>query len=685
MLRKITKIVFAFAGAMLALGLVIVLSLSVWVMTGPKSLTKLLPYIESSLNPPKSPYDVSIDDAVIYWDGWSKPLDFRLRGVSLKSIQAQNELIKLNEISVGLDLASLLRFNVVPKTIILRNPQMRFFRDDDGEFYIGIGSATNQRIPLTYLLASADGGEDASKEDNALIGNIQLIAIEHAQLLLGAPDAPALFDAQDVNLHISRDNKAINAQLNIAMHYGEKPSQISGNLRLTNTQDMVVAKMELLDISPHMFARLVPEVPELATLNMPLSGWADVAVDNAGNVTVVDYKLQSTGGVFTQENYFAEPLTITHGMFEGQIRDNFQQFVVNQALVKFGESSLRVNGLLQKYPQGWAYDAIAVAEKMPINDLYKYWPHSIANTSYDWVTTHIRDGMVSKAEAHAKLTQEQIGEPFPESALDVTILAQNATVEYLPEHPKVKNVDATVEFNGKGMSITANKGKMLDAAVLKKALLSIDDLKSHKPRMHIELDVEAPAKDVATYLAIPPLDFAAPLGLDAATIAGSAAANMRFDFTLKTRFNDNYNPDLDFAINALVSGGVQPDFMGDMNLSAANGTLNITQDMLDYAGTMAISNAPLNIELRHYFKPEDFQSKYRTKYHAKGVMAVPQLAAFGVPELPFMAGNVGLDVYIQRNPTSSKINGEADITQVAANIPEIGLSKQNGTKGRISF
>lgn len=676
MLRKITKIVFALMGTLIALGFVTVLSLGLWVMTGPKSLTKLLPYIEASLNPAGSPYRVEIDDALVFWDGWAEPMDFRLRGVAVATLKG-DELLKLDELSLGLDKAALLRLKLLPESVVLRNPSIRIIREANGEFYVGIGEWASQRMPLRMLLTGMGSGS----ADDTLIGDIRLIAIEHAHIAFGTPQQQAAFEAQDANLRIRRIGETITAEMAVAMHFDERPSQIAGTVKIANREEMIAAKMELLDISPHMFAGLLPELPELAMLELPLSGWADVTVDDKGHVTLLDFKLGGKEGTFTHEEHFAEPLAITQAALEGQARDNFSRFRLGKGELHFGEASLSVSGRAQRHEAGWAYEANATAQDMPVNDLYKYWPKSIAPTSYHWVTEHIREGVVPKAEARVKLEPEQLGQPFPKEALEVEIDARGVQVEYLPGHPKVTEVDGLVVFDGAGMTITAQKGRMLSGAVLKDAWLHIPELASHAPRMDIKLAVEAPAKDVAAYLSIPDLAFAQPLGLDPQTIQGQAAGTMEFHFLLPTQNVPDADPQLQFRIEADVTDGAQPGFMEDMNLTAAAGKLAITQETLGFKGMMAISNAPLAVELTHWFAPREFP----TEYHATGVLAVPQLALFGLPDMPFAAGNVEIDTRIRRRTGLSNVQGTVNLSQVGVKLPVIGLSKTAGSLAVAQF
>lgn len=679
MLHRITKAVFALAATLVALAVVAVLSLAVWVMTGPKPLTKLLPTIEGALNPSGSPYRVTIDDAVIYWDGWSNPLDFRLKNVSLYTMQEEVEPLRLPEVSVGLDWPSLLLLRAVPRSVVLHKPHLRFFRDAGGAIYIGIGEdeGSGRRVALADLLEGLTERKNGAKTQNGPLESIRLIAVRNARLTLDAPgEKDPLFDAKDASLHIRRTTGGAEAELAVYLNYYDRPAQINAHIRIADQQEMLTGKIELSTISPHIFSRLFPNLPELEGLELPLHGWVNVAMNRVGEVTLIDYRLQGNGGKLEIAEHFAEPLHIDNAIFEGQIRDHFVQFTINKAELQFGGATLSISGYGQRHDIGWICDVKAVAQNMPVNDLYKYWPKSIAPTSYQWVTTHIREGIVPVAEARLALLEDDLGQPFPESAFNVAIQAEGVQVEYLDGHPKVTDVKGVVKFAGKSMTITAQQGKMLSGSTLKDAWLHIPDLTEQpSATMQIKLAVDAPAKDVAHYLAIPKLGYAQPLGLDAETIEGNASGTLDFSFKLPSHAEEMEGPHLQFLIEADVRDGVQPGFMGDKNLTAANGKLTITQEKLIYNGAMALSNAPIDVTLTHSFAP----SEWPTEYQASGVMAAPQLQVFGMPELPFLVGDVAFETYIRRSPEAvHDITARANLSQVEATVPEIGFSKPQG-------
>lgn len=680
MLSRIAKLLFGLILTFIVLGLIVVTSLGVWVLTGPKSISKLVPYVESSLNKDGLPYKVRVKDAILMWESWLSPIDFRLRGVALLS-QQDAPLLTLNELSLKLDFPSLLRFKVVPHSIVLHRPNVYIFRDGQGEFLIGFGDVQNTGIPLRDLFASVGGSDD--KSDGAeMVGGLQRIAIRHARLTLGNETDKALFTAPDANLELAREGEAIRLLFAMDMQSEEYVSTLQATAHIKPGDEMIVGQMRLSSFSPHLLARLFPDHPEWGALSMPLDGEAAVSVDAAGNLSTLDFRLEGRDGIFTLPEHFAEPLPLKHALLEGQFRNNLNQLLLNQAALDFGGATLSLNGFAMHSPSGWTYDALAVAENMPVNDLYKYWPKTLAPTPYEWVTTHIRDGKVPHAEARVSISEDALTGELPKEAIAVTIQAEGVNVEYMEGHPRVQDVKGIVTFDGKGMEITSKQGAMLSGSVLKEAYLAIPELMADAPRMHIQLAVEAPAADVASYLAVPDLNYSAPLGLDPKTISGQASGRMRFDFILPDVEIPDRDPELDFLIEADLTEAAQPGFMQEGDLTNVNGALAITQHQLTYSGAMTMSGVPLQVKLSHLF---DGKNEYPTTYTATGNPTVEQLSAFGLPALPFMRGSLGLTAEIRRSPAASLTRGTVDATQVGVLLPEYGFIKEPGKASQVRF
>lgn len=688
MTAKLLKALFAFSITLLALALVVTVSLAAWVVTGPKSLSKLTPYIESSFNPEGMPYKIRIKDAVLQWANWDDPLDLRLERMQVTSVDG-NVLLNLPEVSVGLDWKHLLLLRIKPKTLVLHNPSLWFTREKNGEFYVGIGDETQQRLPLTQIFTSLGssihkGSQQASlgNGEESLIGAIEYVLIEHAHLKIGQSGQPALLDTKNANLRLKRRNGQVWGLFDADFGEGEAYSRLNAEVQITdNPLKKYMGTIRLTNFSPAPLASLFQEYMEIQALDVPLTGHAQVTVNAEHVVDNINYSIDGGSGTFTYLNYFAVPIPIESLHLEGEVRGGLRHFILKQVLLDFGEAKLSATGETKQRDKGWTYDLIAVAENMPVNDLYKYWPKTVAPKAYSWVTNNIREGTVSHAQAMFRLTEEELGQPLPDHALDVTIQAQGVKVSYLPGHPPVEKVAGVVNFTGRSMEITSQKGGMQSNTQLKNALLVIPDLQSPEKTMHIELNVEAPAADVARYVDIPVLGYAKPLALDPNTLNGKVNGKLQFSFPLARNPDSGIMEPLAFLIDADLQDISQMGFMGNLNISQAAGKLKIDPRQLTYEGNVSLEAAPLDIRLTHLFHPESPQTDYRIK----GKLPIEHLRIFGVPPIPQLQGSMDLEADITRKQTGNVIRANVGLATLAANIPELGFQKLLGVPATLSF
>src|SRR5579885_539371 len=141
------KILWKIGGALcfaLAVAFLLMLNaLLVWVATGPRSLDKMLPYIEKALSGVHSGYSVKINQGVLLWDGWQHPMDIRLREVNIYTADGQR-FATFPDISLGLDIFSLALGKVEATSLEVRHPVISLFQDAGGNISFGQPAQTPQ-------------------------------------------------------------------------------------------------------------------------------------------------------------------------------------------------------------------------------------------------------------------------------------------------------------------------------------------------------------------------------------------------------------------------------------------------------------------------------------------------------------------------------------------------------------
>lgn len=690
MLSKVFKILLSLFASMVTLVLVLVCGLAVWTMTGEKSLTKVVPLIEDALNTENAPYRIHVGDAVLAWEKRKKqaPFDFWLKDITIQTVKGDT-LLAFPRISVGIDFVALLQMKLQARSLVFRDVEVRVYREEDNSFSLGLGKTQNQRLPFSVFASNAQekNAENATEATviSLLPETIQRIKIQHASFKLFDKDDKELLRASDLNLKITRRGEYTKGLFNMRLNYGGMDSLLTADIQQQTNVGTIVAQAKLQQFNPQILGDVFPQYPMLKTMNMNSAATANLIMEKNGAVPQVQFSLNGKDGVFTEAENFAEPIHINTLTMSGIVLDDAKLLRLQKATIQFDDKAeLSVKGNITREEQGLAFDMHAEAENMPVNHLYKYWPKTLSPTSYQWVTSHIREGVVPFAEAHVERKPEDIGKPMPEEALAATVKAQGVSVEYLPEHPKVENVTGVVSFTGKKMEITSQQGTMLSGGRLKDAFLVIPDLHAHPAPMQIKLAVAAPASDVVRYLDIPSLNFAKPLGLNADAIKGSAEGKLDFDFVLPSRDLEDHSPHLKIQIDADVKEASQPKFLGFMDISKTDGKLNITHEGIRYAGDMSVSNhPPLKVDLQHTFHDE--AGEPHTDYHIAGDMPASELEAFGVPPLPFLNGVMSVKADLSHHKTENKIKARAELTALGAEIPLFSLKKMAGTPATLTM
>lgn len=625
--------------------------------------------MQEQLNPASSPYRVEMEKVVASWEDVAAPIEMQLHHVAIYNKENNAKLVELEQVAFSFSFPKLFVLQVMPETVILRKPSLRVFQDEQHRFHLGIGE---EKLPLSFneITPRKDGG-------SLLLSGLRYIAVQDATLHWGEEGEASSFAFQRFYMRLKHANSKVFATFEGELnHASGDVANVKGSAEY-NAPALKVA-VEFDGVNPKWFASLWQEKYPQIAMDVSLKGKADARFQGTLPEQVQFQVSAPEGGTVEDSTHFAEPLHFTALSISGGVEGKAEKVVIDQLSAAFGGAKLNASGHFAKEGEDFTALVNANASGMPVNDLYKYWPKTIAPTAYEWVTTHIREG-VGSATLRFEKRKEDIGKPLPKEALQVEIHGEGVEVHYLEGHPKAVDVAGEVLFDTQSMTIRSEKGRMLQDSHLKRAYLQIPDLMALHAPMHIQIEADALAADVAEYLSSPVLNYAAPLGLDKNTISGRMQGNMVFDFHLPdTHSNVPYDADLHFMIAAQLQQLAQPAFMGNKNVTDATGKVVITEQEVNYNGLLQIEDSPLTIDLTHSFAKDN---ALPTHYTAKGKLNVDLLPVFGVPALPFLNGVADIQAEVREGLTQNTFKAEADIGAVSIWWPEWGVQKNLGQKG----
>ena len=96
----------------------------IWIVTGPRSISFLNPYISENVKHIFPGFTTLIEDTVIAWDEQKNTLDLRVTG--MRTLNKQNvHIAAFPQVSLDLPILSLIRANFTPKSLTIINPVLQ--------------------------------------------------------------------------------------------------------------------------------------------------------------------------------------------------------------------------------------------------------------------------------------------------------------------------------------------------------------------------------------------------------------------------------------------------------------------------------------------------------------------------------------------------------------------------------
>ncbi|HEY9163151.1 MAG TPA: hypothetical protein VIN57_00975, partial [Magnetovibrio sp.] len=276
----------------LGVGLLLAVLLVSWrLASGPVSLGFLTPYINQALaEVHQGAFDITFDDTILTWAGWSRTLDIRVVNLRVK-LPSGEMVAKIPEVSISLSAKALVRGTVAPRSVEFFGPNLKVIRHADGQFALGFaGAEQNSEEFLSSLLLVMLQTPDPTRAMSYLT-RISVVAgeVTFEDNALGttwyAPSADAAF---------TRTDKGLKAELDLDLQAGNALAAVSVLGNYSTDGKRIDLGLNFEDVTPAAFAGLSDKVALLGALDLPVSGTVTVSIHQDGIVEGVGFDL--TGG-----------------------------------------------------------------------------------------------------------------------------------------------------------------------------------------------------------------------------------------------------------------------------------------------------------------------------------------------------------------------------------------------------
>lgn len=232
------------------------------------------------------------------------------------------------------------------------------------------------------------------------------------------------------------------------------------------------------------------------------------------------------------------PLLLDRILVTGRVDPAKQRIDIDQGDVSGMSAGIAFSGALDYSGADPRLTFGVAANRMSIAAFKRLWPVFIVSDARSWVIDHVPSGTVERVVVAANATIPEFtpgGPPMPEDGVSVEIIA-NATLRPIETLPALRDVDILVRTTGRTAKVTAGRGT-IDLQSGKKLQISnatfeVADLAAKPAAARVKMRVDGAVDAAAELMGMEPLNSAAAVPLDPATLRGAIAGQVTLAWPL---------------------------------------------------------------------------------------------------------------------------------------------------------
>ncbi|HYB08044.1 MAG TPA: AsmA-like C-terminal domain-containing protein [Alphaproteobacteria bacterium] len=654
-------------------GLVIVAALALWRLSaGPISLDFLTPYFESALSATDNRFSVRLDSTVLLWDGWSRPLDLRARGIHVLDPQGE-PLATLPEMAMRLSVSALKHGVVAPTSLEAIGARVHLRRRADGALDLKFSDeAREPNLPGVVPTLTADLLKPTDPQHP--LSYLREISITNAELVIDDARWDTSWKTHIDRLAFDRDAVGIRGSASIQFTVNQNVSHVYASGLYVAATQLINLSASFAEVRPAVFARATPALAPLEGFSLPLSGHLESHLDLAGHIEELHFNVAGGSGGIQIADLFPDEIAVQSISLSGALEDRGERLTLDQALVDLGGTTIGLSGAVTGLEGVSQFAMELTAHNLKIDQFPQLWPPKLAPNPRAWITANLSGGAVQ--DMHAKIIAHGDGLDLASVKLDQlggTMTLSDIDVHYLGKMPSVSGTSGEVQFDDKSFNISLSKGAV-EGLSIDQGTIAITGLDGDDHRIGIDLAISGSLQGALRLIDYEPLGYASALGLDPKTVDGTVSAQLDLKFPL---LHDLRFAQVQLGATAdLKDVSIANEFF-DQDVTNGVLALKVDKDGMNVTGTANIGPAPATFSWN-----ERFGKTIDRTVHLKAELDDASRKAFELDYDGMLLGPTPLDLqYHASDRTSAKIEVSVDLGRSTMTLPYTDWRKDPGTPG----
>ncbi len=670
---------------------VVILAIVAGLARGPVSLGFIAPYVEQTLDDQYQDLNLDFTGLELEWNSRDKNLVVAVD--DLVVYKAERRVATIPDVSVKFSAQALLRGLIAPSELEFTGMTIRMTRTKDDTIRFGYEYALmNEGGQQEAKSAESEELDESSKEailqileelsgnrdQETITGYLERVELYNSTIFIEDEVSEKFWQARNVDLFLWRGKDGLHGQANGDLRIGQETVEliVLADYDRTTKQTQIDGQINSLPL--FLLAEKIPDLKILEGAKIVASGRLDLLLDADFQPGDLGFDIQADAGSVDLPELYKQPFEIETATVSGSLSSDFTVLTLDKVAVETLGASVNAAGEIAFGDDGFGLKVSGNLANLQVNDLDRFWPYSMAEEGFDWVTTRIRDGKVSKGEFTINLPAGALdtGE-LPEGAVRLSFDMEGVSANYYPPLPKVTDITGSAVLTEKDIGITNMTGKLGNLAVTSDRVL-IYDFDKYDQLADIRINVKGSSKEIYSFLDLEPLGFATPYGITPAEMTGQGDVNAEFNFPLR---HDLTIEKVKYKAQGQFTNASIPDIAAGVDLSKGDLEVVVDPKGLEVEGTAELNGVPFKIDAQSWFTGKRTGDRL---YELVGTVDNEGRKLLEI-ETDFVDGPVKVIANINTRPDGSAYgNFSADVTEAQVAMSALHWQKDKGVAGKVS-
>jgi len=670
---------------------------------GPLDLPWLTKRVEKTLNRDSTFGHITIGRAGLAWEGFrlgvDRPLDIQLRDVTFADTDG-TQLLTVPRAEVSLSLHLLLVGRIVLRALEIDQPRVTLIRAADGSITAAAGPATTDIAPAnaTPLLAimtelARPPATDRSATRTGPLSQLMHLRIHDASVQVGDQQFGMTWWAPHADLDLTRQpHGGVDGTANVTLALGDQRAQISGTVMLPAGKAPLHLRLRTTPIVPATVARVLRLTGPLAAIQAPISGEADLLLDQTMQPQSAHVALQAGTGIIDVADGV---LPITQALVAADITPT--QAVLRTLRLELPASPgnpasiIRGTGTVTHLPDRYAATLGLTLNQVTFVDLPHLWPLGVGHGARAWITENITAGIAR--DGHVDLALEATPDLSDVTLTHVTgsLIGTGLHVTWLdPVPPIVDGSGVLTIVDPDTLEITVRSGRQMPepgapptngSLVLRGGSMRITGIMQPHQIGTLEANIAGPIPDAIALLSDPRLRLLSKHPLPLSNPMGTMTGHLAMTIPLEANVTMD---DIGIRATAHLEDVHLGDIVAGRDMDSGTLDLEATTQGLKFTGKVTLAGIPAAMTGDMDFRAGG-PSQVLQRITVDGRTSTRQLAATGWDLSPFVDGPLGLTATLtERRDGAGAIALAADLTPAALAVATLGWRKPPGQATKAS-